>query len=191
MTKKKYLNSLELKLLFLKNLNNLCLINQIRFEPNSEVLNSSIIGYIIKLKQTYFNIDRLSEVKSKYLISMTTNEKMPLDVVGLTLDSDTNIILPERNEGNLMKLNLNGELIGESNLKTEFKNSCGLCINCKKEILVTDGKLNKIFRFNSNLKLLQIIGSYLGSRYGSLNFPWYKKNVFIFNDNLFRVKLIF
>lgn len=117
---------------------------------------------------------------------MTTNEKMPLDVVGLTLDSDTNIILPERNEGNLMKLNLNGELIGESNLKTEFKNSCGLCINCKKEILVTDGKLNKIFRFNSNLKLLQIIGSYLGSRYGSLNFPWYKKIFFlIFNHYIF------
>jgi len=71
-----------------------------------------------------------------------------------------------------MKLNIKGELLVESNLKSEFKNSCGVCVNIKKEILVTDGKLNKIFRFSSNLKLLQIIGSYLGTRYGSLNFPW-------------------
>jgi hypothetical protein len=100
-----------------------------------------------------------------------------LDIVGLTIDDPdsaeiSNIIIPERNEGNLMKLNINGDLLIESNLKSEFKNSCGVCINNKKEILVTDGKLNKIFRFSSNLKLLQIIGSYLGTRYGSLNFPW-------------------
>ena len=146
------------------------------------MLNSSILGYLIKLKPSFLNIEKLTEVKSKKIITSTSSatnplKSFPLDIVGLTIDDpdnarSSNIIIPERNEGNLMKLNINGELLAESNLKSEFKNSCGVCINIKKEILVTDGKLNKIFRFGSNLKLLQIIGSYLGTRYGRLNFPW-------------------
>ena len=145
---------------------------QIRFEPNSEILQSSIIGHIVKLKQSYFKLERLQEVKSKMLITSTENEKISLDVVGLCLDWDSNILISERTEGRLMQLNMNGSILSKSNFRSEFKNSCGVCINSKKEILVTDGKLNKIFKFNSNLKLLQIIGSYLGTRYGSLNFPW-------------------
>ena len=135
-------------------------------------MQSSIIGHIVKLKQSYFKIDRLQEVKSKLLISSTENEKISLDVVGLCLDWDLNVLISERTEGRLMQLNMTGGVLSKSNFRSEFKNSCGVCINSKKEILVTDGKLNKIFRFNSNLKLLQIIGSYLGTRYGSLNFPW-------------------
>ena len=81
------------------------------------MLNNSIIGYIIKVKQTHLNIDKLTEAKSKTLFSATSNLKFPLDIVGLTLDSDSNIIVPERNEGNLMQLSMNGELLNESNLK--------------------------------------------------------------------------
>jgi hypothetical protein len=145
-----------------------------RFEANNEVLQSSIIGHIVRSTPKYFDIERLNEVKHKAYFSTVqgTRDNVPIDAVGLTFDSNYNIVISERTEGHLMKLSLSGDLVQESNFRGEFKNSCGICINSKQEILVTDGKLDKIFRFNSNLKLLQIIGSYLGTKFGSLNFPW-------------------
>lgn len=137
-----------------------------------------MIGYLVKLNSNRdpdLKLNFLQEVKSKHILESTSDSKYSLDIVCLSnesVENSQNIIVSERNEGSLMKLSLDAQLISESNLKNEFKNSCGICVNYKKEIFVTDGKLNKIFKFNSNLRLIQIIGSYLGTRYGSLNFPW-------------------
>jgi len=89
------------------------------------------------------------------------------------MDINSDILISERTENRLIKLDKYANFIKGSDSFSQLSNSCGITTNCFNQIFVTDAKFNLILKFNSEFNLIQTVGSYLGSpKYGKLNYPW-------------------
>ena len=88
------------------------------------------------------------------------------------MDANSDILISERNENRLIKLDKNVNYIKGSDSFSQLSNSCGITTNCLNQILVTDAKFNLLLKFNSDFNLIASVGPYMGQKYGKLNYPW-------------------
>lgn len=148
---------------------------KVKFTPNEEIipLNYSFVGSLKLTNKVVLNIASLKEMKKKVFYNATTKDpEINLNLVGLTLDWNSEVILSERNENRLIKIDKYCSYIDGSNFLNELSNSCGICTNSLHQILVTDAKYNTVLKFNAEFNLIQSVGPSLGKRFGKLNYPW-------------------
>lgn len=88
------------------------------------------------------------------------------------MDTNSDILVSERNENRLIKIDKYCNFIKGSSSFSQLSNSCGICTNCLNQILVTDAKYNLLLKFNTEFNLIQSVGPYLGLKYGKFNYPW-------------------
>jgi hypothetical protein len=97
-------------------------------------------------------------MKKKVFFSSTVNNPViNLNIVGLAIDSDSRVLLSERNECHLLRIDKYCNFIEGSDFITELSNSCGISTNGFNQIFVTDAKLNTLLKFNSHFHLLQTV----------------------------------
>lgn len=146
-----------------------------KFVPNEEITpyNYSFVGTFKFTNKMVLNVSNLKEMKRKTFFYATTKDpEINLNLVSLTIDWSSDIILSERNENRLIKIDKNCSYIDGSSFLNELSNSCGICTNSLNQILVTDAKYNTVLKFNSEFNLVQSVGPSLGKRFGKLNYPW-------------------
>ncbi len=141
-------------------------IDSIKFYPNIESVNESLIGTLtavtkvnleeqFKAVRTQWEITSLASVKNEY-------KKMPISPRNMCELGEQSMLFTDNHTKQIIQLKLEtGDYVQSTNLKGALKSPDGICINHKKGLIyVADSDLGVVFKLDLNFNIIRQFGRF-------------------------------
>lgn len=160
------INKCQTHLSDLNTLNNLMndMVGELRFEPNIDLPDLSIIGDLrqvqeINLKEQFQSIKSQSQI-TRIKSLPGSMQQIPISPRYVCIPDPFHLFFTDSLSKHLVQLTLQtGDFVRSTNLNGQFKNPDGICVNSRAGfIYVSDSDLNIIFKLDSNFNLIKKIG---------------------------------
>ncbi len=139
--------------------------SELKFSPNPDLPNRSIIGSLKSIKEINL-VEMLKNVKAQSSISKikcipNSNQLMPITPRYMCIMDQYNYFFTDSQQKQIVQLSLDsGDFIKSSHFEHHIiKNPDGICIDRKGHIFITDSELNLIFKLDLDFNLIKKFGS--------------------------------
>ena len=141
------------------------MIGELRFDPNIDLPDKSIIGKLKKVREINL-VDIFKNIKLDSQINRIasiagSSQLMPISPRYLAITDPTSLCFTDSQTKQLIMLKLDtGDFVRSSSQGGQFKNPDGICVNPKTgHVYVSDNEQKVIFKLDSQLTLIKKFGS--------------------------------
>lgn len=138
------------------------MINEIKFSPNSETPDQSIIGALKTVNEINF-VEQFKVIKKQTFISKiksVPNQQMPITPKFICIADQFNLFFTDSQSKQLVQLSLDsGDFIRATNINGVLRNPDGICIQHRTgHIYISDSELNVVFKLDSQFNVIKKFG---------------------------------